>query len=181
MKHELSNEKNVQNKHNSRIFYSETKSMLNKIPTQKPKLPINFFKKQVQEQAQCISYSRDHLSSGHYSSSDFLQNSQENSLDISELQIAVITQVAENLWMNFCACGKDSPMLRHLQNCLRKQYGEELVFKYNKNAREVLIMLKINDRFLNLKRKTQLSLLDRARQISQEMVSSYVQTEIETY
>lgn len=173
MKYELSQENQRNSTQDMRNLYANTKQMLRSVPSSTEEVPLGFYKKQLGEQTRFFSYTEDRIKINSkykkkHTTQEELQKEQE------ELQIAVISQVAENLWLNFCAKGKDSPMLRHLQESLRAQYGDALVFKYNAHSSEVFIMLKVNDCFRSLTRTAQLNLINRARQISQEVVQSYV-------
>lgn len=172
MKYDFSQKEKNQSTQNPRTFFSRTKKMLHSLPTSIEGVPLGFYEKQLNEQSGLIPYIGNRLKRRFCNK--VKASPKELEEEQKELQIAVISQVAENLWLNFCAKGKDSPMLRHLQDTLREQYGEALVFKYKQHSNEVFIMLKVKDCFWSLTRTAQLNLLNRARQISQEVVSSYV-------
>ena len=98
----------------------------------------------------------------------------ENALaDPEEKRLFVIKRVARELWTNFCVRGYETPMLQHLHTKLRNEYGEDLQFYYLPGSTELIIMKKNENEMIPLERMEQVNLVNRAWQISQEVVSSY--------
>ncbi len=94
-------------------------------------------------------------------------------VDPVEKRNFVIKRVARELWTNFCVRGQETPMLHYLHTGLRKEFGEDLQFHYLPGAIELLIMKQGETELEAIDRMEQVNIVNRAWQISQEVVSSY--------
>ena len=86
----------------------------------------------------------------------------------------VTKRVACLLWTNFCVQGHDTPMLRHLHSALKAEYGNELQFQYPSKSIDCVITRKIGTHITSISHTEHITLINRAWQISQEVVHKYI-------
>lgn len=90
-----------------------------------------------------------------------------------EKTIFVAKRVARMLWTNFCVQGHDTPMLRHLYSALRAEYGNDLQFQYPSTNIDFVITRKMGNHIKPVSRAEQITLINMAWQISQDVVHKY--------
>lgn len=143
--------------------YREVKNLLaSYLPLYSMRSSIGEYKKQLVETRTLL-----------YHQQNLRMISKEELIDPLEKKRFVIKRVARELWTNFCVRGQDTPMLQHLHTSLREEFGEDLQFHYLPGSIELIIMRQGEKEMEPLERMEQVSLINRAWQISQEVVSSY--------
>lgn len=100
--------------------------------------------------------------------------SNEDLKDPEARKAFVITRVARELWTNFCVRGQDTPMLRHLQKELCKAFNAKLHFLYIPGSIELVITKDIDDKTVNVSRDEHLAVVNKAWDICQQVVASYI-------
>lgn len=153
-----------QNTHsNIRLRHANIKKMLASIPTYAITLGISRHEKQLVEMPTLIYHkqTKELLLKNH------INNPKKKKLFISK-------RIARELWTNFCAQGRNTPMLRHLHAVLRAEYGEDLQFIYPNESIELVIMKKTKNSVKPIVHAEQIKIVDKAWQISQEIVSKYI-------
>lgn len=100
--------------------------------------------------------------------------SDEDLKDPEARKAFVITRVARELWINFCVRGQDTPMLRHLQKELCKAFNAKLHFLYIPGSIELVITKDIDDTTVNVSRDEHLAVVNKAWDICQQVVASYI-------
>lgn len=100
--------------------------------------------------------------------------SKEELKDPQARKAFVIARVARELWTNFCIRGQETPMLRHLQTELCKIFNAKLHFLYLPGSIELIISKEVNDTLVNVSREEHLAVVNKAWDICQEVVASYM-------
>lgn len=100
--------------------------------------------------------------------------SPEERMDPEAKRQAVIRRVARELWTNFAVRGEDTPMLRHLCERLSEHYGKQLEFHYEPGGFELIILCRTDSGLQAVSDSEKVSLINRAWEISLEVVRSYV-------
>ena len=151
-------------KYDTKSQYADIKKTLAAVPVLSMPSRLGPHKKQLAE-IPAIIY---HRQTKQLLSRKVFNNPEEKKLFVSE-------RVAKILWTNFCLQGHDTPMLRHLHSALRTEYGSDLQFNYSPKNIEFSIMRKADNHAKPVSHAEQITLINRAWQISQEVVSKYTQ------
>lgn len=91
-----------------------------------------------------------------------------------EKKAFVISYVAREFWTNFCVQGQDTPMLRHLQKELCKVFNAQYTFLYMPGSIELVIIKNENNETVSISRDEHLAIINKAWDICQDVVSSYI-------
>ncbi|MDR2574227.1 MAG: hypothetical protein LBC94_07815 [Desulfovibrio sp.] len=86
----------------------------------------------------------------------------------------VIRQVARELWTNFTVRGEDTPMLRHLCQRLRCEYGENLEFRHQPGGYELVILRETDEGVRPVSAGEKVDIVNKAWRIALEVVGSYM-------
>ena len=150
-------------KHDAKSRYEGIRRIFADLPAYSLTSPPNPHEKQLVETQSLIF---------HKQTKQLLLKKDFKSLD--EKKCFVCERVAQKLWTNFCVQGHDTPMLRYLQSRLINEYDENLQFYYPSTQKELIIMKQEEDHIQPVSRAEQFHLVDKAWQVSQEIVWSHV-------
>lgn len=147
---------------NEQSKYSEVKRTLSYMPVYSTRSILDKYKKQLVETRTLI-----------YHQQNLRMLSDKEQTDPVAKKSFVIKKVARELWTNFCVRGQETPMLQHLRSNLRKEYGEDLQFHYLPGSIELVIMKQGEEKMEVVSKVEQITIVNRAWQISQDVVGSY--------
>ena len=137
------------------------KKITSSTPAYAKQIALRLFEKQLTE-----AESRDY----HKQTSQLLaKNTPKNP---EEKKNFILKRVAQKLWTNFCVKGKDSPMLRYLHSALRSESKKRLHFQYIKDNVELTILEKTQEEISPIPHREQIDMVNRAWEISQNVVTS---------
>lgn len=147
----------------NKIQKASIRALLQGLPQYQKKTSIHQYEKQLVETRTMIY---------HKQTRRLLQR--EGMSDPEARKAFVISRVARELWTNFCIQGEETAMLAHLQKELCRIFDAKLHFLYIPGGIELAISKEEGDQIVPLTRDEHYAVINKAWEICQEVVASYI-------
>lgn len=98
----------------------------------------------------------------------------DESEQIEARRQAVLKRVTREFWTNFVVRGEDTAMLRHLQQKLRDEFGEDLQFYYPPGDVQMMILHDTEDGLKPVEPHIHAAIVNRAWQLARDLVASHM-------
>lgn len=147
----------------NKVQKASIRALLRGLPQYQKKTSIHQYEKQLVETRTMIY---------HKQTRRLLQREGMN--DPEARKAFVISRVARELWTNFCIRGEETAMLEHLQKELCRIFDAKLHFLYIPGSIELVISKEEGDTTIPLSRDEHYAVINKAWEICQEVVASYI-------